>query len=318
MGGKDETEKGSHGDDNASKGGEEGPDISVQDDLEMLADEMATRGQYEVHTELDRELGLDFRDARINEEAMGGTQCIPYGLDRPYFQSVPGQEMGVTERNVRFQASHPFSPPRQHFTDAIQVNGLIPRGEVLDEMEGAGACRSKVNQDVSAAGAQDALFKTPAFAASILWPSTDASFRPAPSAPRGHRESQSGASTGLPASNATRRPPSLELQSQEVGSDRFSPKRVQSRQQIGAGEVRHNRPGQGFAAGGARRRLQTFQAARRNISNDMTHSRHQGFGNDNRKPPNRQEAPAQPHDGAQELLSWLKSKRRRYSLHMPP
>lgn len=311
----------------------------LQESLEVLADNMASRTLRET-SELDRELGLDFSDDIFDGVGQRGVSTkrargLPagVGLNGELSPSASGLDTGAVGA-VKKESGPPASSrsyfPRRITYDIPDDSPLSRRGKPQQDVNSKteSALRNMFEVEATAAGATNIPLNPSASIPPTLVPGDDASFRrspptPVPQAGLGRHVSSfrlPRATRSFVSGNAEARDQDRVNGNIRPPTDRVARRETYSQQQrpIEYDDVDDDEWGPGFALARARRRLRSFQTARRSMSTPSErHHRHP-----NLSPPqiseDRQAVQRQPHVGGQNLLNRLKCMRRTYSLNASP
>lgn len=326
-------EKGSQKDDAVDTEGDNKRDGWPQENLEMLADNMASRTLRET-SELDRELGLDFSDDFFHGVGQCGAspkweRGLPAGvyLSGALSPSVSGLDTGAA--GAVEEESRPPVSSRSYFPRHITYDlPLSPRGKPQHAVKSKTESTLQNNEvEATATGATNVPLIPSALIASTLAPGDDATFRRLPPTPL--RQTEQGGYVGsfcLP--RATKSFVGGNAESRDQGrvngniqgsTDHVGRREMylQRQQQIDEG-VDDDAWGPGFALARARRRLRSFQTTRWGTS--TSDERHHRLHNESQAQisANQQAVQRQHHVGDQTLLNRLKRMRRAYSLNASP
>lgn len=254
-----------------SKPGEQPPEKEVRDSLEIspqrilqaLADGMALRQEQDTHTELDRELGLDFKDDPGDRWCGRGSTA-----DRPgYSRRAPHDaahaqvnfEVGAAVKGIDHEGSSHWYPPKlSAWTSPLFETPL----------ENAAGLASDKEIVVSSP------LNTATFVPPDVAPIDDPTTGRVPLAPMLHAAPQSQAyQSSLPNPGAE---DAFKGNAGRTRDLRVLDNTIRQRPLDGPSH-RKDMDGGGFAVARARRRLGSFRTARQQMSTgvNMTHSRHE-------------------------------------------
>lgn len=311
----------------------------LQEDLEVLAENVASRSSRET-SELDRELGLNFSDPIFDGVGSPGASTkmergLPARvyLDGALSPSASGLNNGVVGA-VQNESRPPVSSrayfPRHITYDIPFDSPLSPRGKPQQAVKSitASALQNKFDVEAAAAGATNVPFNPSAYIPPTFAPGDDASFRRSPPTPV--RQAELGGyvrSFRLPRTTRSFVGGNTEARHQgwlnrniTPSTDRMARREIYSQRQreFNYDGVDDHAWGPGFALARARRRLRYFQTTRWDMSTpDEQHHRHH-----NEPQPqisaDRQALQRQPRVEGEDLLNRFKCMRRTYSLNASP
>ena len=299
----------------------------LQENLEVLADNMASRALRET-SELDRELGLDFSDDIFDKV---GEPVASTKMERGLPAGVNIGAVGTVEMGSRPLVSSRSYFPR-HITYDIPDDSLLsPRGKPRQQSVKSKTEKSLQNKfevEAATAGATNVALNPSACIPPTLAPGDDVSFRRPPPTPA--RQAELGeyvSSFRLPRTtrpfvrgNAETRDQRRLNRDLTPTTDRLSRKETYSQRprRFEYDGVDDDAWGPGFALARARQRLRSFQTTRWGMStpDERLHRHH--TESEAQLSVDRQEMRRQPHVGDNNLLNRLKFMRRAYSLNASP
>lgn len=310
---------------------------SIEDKLQVLADEMETRRECESHGDLDRELGFDVSDAffvdRVGErgERMGAVFRPPPGADvhpnGPHFHP-PRLKTTVAKGTCTPPVPSYFPPRYAHNAPSVDGAPLANAADDTEERGGAHRPHLRVGPPSTSWATPDVYVPPTNGAGTIaieaVTPSDGDFFHPRPSAPVQH-EAPLGNTNSLPVPTDTQSYPGGNRRlhgshtpsgiHQHVPLGQLHSQDFQSGHEGGGGV---NSSGQfpGYAVAHARRRLQAIRTARRGMAaeNDSPKGPHESLLRSSVTSTDVENTHPQPCDGAHSLLGRLKDTRRQYSL----
>lgn len=311
---------------------------SIEDKLQVLADDLETRREYETHEELDRVLELEFSDAfpaNLVGESGGGVDASyrppPRADVHPggaYFQPTGLKPTVVESRCTPPVPSYPFPPSYAHYAHPVDGAPLADASDDTDESKDARRLHLRGDPPNTVWDTPEEYVPSTKEAGTITFETVDKDFfYPPPSAP---------AQPAAPHENTKPVPIPTGIQRYTRGIRRlhgsdtpdgihhyipFGQLRAQDYQagHDGRGGVNRDAQSPGFAVDHARRRLHAIRRARRGLAADndspkelhgriLRRSPFTPTCEDNTYPP--------PCDGAHSLLGRLKDMRRQYSSRM--